>query len=36
MARYGEDYLKNQTFFQPFPEDLVELCMDSQCEWAPM
>ena len=36
MARYGEDYLKNQTFFQPFPEELVELCMDSQCEWATM
>jgi uncharacterized protein YbgA (DUF1722 family)/uncharacterized protein YbbK (DUF523 family) len=36
MARYGEEYLKDQTFFQPFPEELVELCMDSQCEWAPM
>jgi uncharacterized protein YbgA (DUF1722 family)/uncharacterized protein YbbK (DUF523 family) len=36
MARYREEYLMNQTFFQPFPEELVELCMDSQCEWATM
>ena len=33
-ARYGEEYVKNQTFFEPFPEELVELCRDSQCEWA--
>jgi uncharacterized protein YbgA (DUF1722 family)/uncharacterized protein YbbK (DUF523 family) len=34
IARFGEDYLRNQTFFEPFPEDLVELCIDTQCEWA--
>jgi hypothetical protein len=34
IARFGEEYLKNQTFFEPFPEDLIELCQDSQCEWA--
>ena len=34
IARFGEEYLRNQTFFEPFPEELVELCMDSQCEWA--
>ena len=33
-VRFGEDYVKNQTFFEPFPEDLIELCRDSQCEWA--
>jgi len=30
----GQEYLINQSIFQPFPEDLVELCQDSQCEWA--
>jgi uncharacterized protein YbgA (DUF1722 family)/uncharacterized protein YbbK (DUF523 family) len=34
IARFGEDYLRNQTFFEPFPEDLIELCRDTQCEWA--
>ena len=35
IARYDEEeYVKNQTFFEPFPEELVELCRDSQCEWA--
>jgi uncharacterized protein YbgA (DUF1722 family)/uncharacterized protein YbbK (DUF523 family) len=34
IARFGEEYLKNQTFFEPFPEDLIELCRDTQCEWA--
>ena len=34
IARFSEEYLKNQTFFEPFPEDLIELCQDSQCEWA--
>jgi uncharacterized protein YbgA (DUF1722 family)/uncharacterized protein YbbK (DUF523 family) len=34
IARFGEDYLRNQTFFEPFPDELVELCEDSQCEWA--
>jgi uncharacterized protein YbgA (DUF1722 family)/uncharacterized protein YbbK (DUF523 family) len=33
-VRFGEDYVKNQTFFEPFPEQLIELCTDSQCEWA--
>jgi uncharacterized protein YbgA (DUF1722 family) len=33
-ARFDEEYVKNQTFFEPFPEELVELCQDSQCEWA--
>ena len=33
-ARFDEEYVKNQTFFEPFPEELVELCRDSQCEWA--
>jgi uncharacterized protein YbgA (DUF1722 family) len=33
IARFGEEYLMNQTFFEPFPEDLIELCQDSQCEW---
>jgi len=32
--RFGQDYVKNQTIFEPFPEDLIELCADSQCEWA--
>ena len=34
IARFDEDYLKNQTFFAPFPEELIELCRDTQCEWA--
>jgi uncharacterized protein YbgA (DUF1722 family) len=34
IARFGEDFLSRQTFFEPFPEDLIELCRDSQCEWA--
>jgi len=34
IARFGEDYLDNQTFFEPFPDDLIDLCQDSQCEWA--
>jgi uncharacterized protein YbgA (DUF1722 family)/uncharacterized protein YbbK (DUF523 family) len=34
IARFGEDFLSRQTFFEPFPEDLIELCQDSQCEWA--
>ncbi|MBN1235508.1 MAG: DUF1722 domain-containing protein [Methanotrichaceae archaeon] len=35
IIRFGEEeYVKNQTFFEPFPEELVELCSDSQCEWA--
>jgi uncharacterized protein YbgA (DUF1722 family)/uncharacterized protein YbbK (DUF523 family) len=33
-VRFGQDYIKNQTIFEPFPEALVELCADSQCEWA--
>jgi uncharacterized protein YbbK (DUF523 family)/uncharacterized protein YbgA (DUF1722 family) len=33
-VRFGQDYIKNQTIFEPFPEELVELCADSQCEWA--
>jgi uncharacterized protein YbgA (DUF1722 family)/uncharacterized protein YbbK (DUF523 family) len=33
-VRFGQDYIKNQTLFEPFPEELVELCADSQCEWA--
>ena len=31
---FGQEYLINQSIFQPFPEELVELCQDSQCEWA--
>jgi uncharacterized protein YbgA (DUF1722 family)/uncharacterized protein YbbK (DUF523 family) len=34
IARFGNDYLRNQTFFEPFPKGLVELCIDTQCEWA--
>ncbi len=34
IARFGEDFLSRQTFFEPFPESLKELCLDSQCEWA--
>jgi uncharacterized protein YbgA (DUF1722 family)/uncharacterized protein YbbK (DUF523 family) len=34
IARFGDDYLKKQTLFEPFPKDLVELCRDTQCEWA--
>ena len=34
IARFDEKYLKDQTFFEPFPEDLIELCRDTQCEWA--
>jgi uncharacterized protein YbgA (DUF1722 family)/uncharacterized protein YbbK (DUF523 family) len=33
-ARFDEEYVRNQTLFEPFPEELVELCRDSQCEWA--
>jgi uncharacterized protein YbgA (DUF1722 family)/uncharacterized protein YbbK (DUF523 family) len=33
IARFNEGYLKNQTIFEPFPEDLIELCRDTQCEW---
>ena len=31
---FGQEYLINQSIFQPFPEELVQLCQDSQCEWA--
>lgn len=31
---FGQEYLRNQSIFEPFPEELVELCQDSQCEWA--
>jgi uncharacterized protein YbgA (DUF1722 family) len=34
IVRFEEEYVKNQTFFEPLPEELVELCRDSQCEWA--
>lgn len=34
IVRFDEDYLKKQTFFEPFPENLIELCRDTQCEWA--
>jgi uncharacterized protein YbgA (DUF1722 family)/uncharacterized protein YbbK (DUF523 family) len=34
IARFDEPYLKDQTFFQPYPEELVELCADTQCEWS--
>ena len=34
IVRFGEEYLGNQTFFEPFPDDLIELCRDTQCEWA--
>jgi uncharacterized protein YbgA (DUF1722 family)/uncharacterized protein YbbK (DUF523 family) len=34
IARFGGDYLRGQTFFEPFPNDLIELCRDTQCEWA--
>jgi uncharacterized protein YbgA (DUF1722 family)/uncharacterized protein YbbK (DUF523 family) len=34
IARYGQSYLKGQTLFEPYPVQLVELCQDSQCEWA--
>ena len=34
IARFDEEYLKEQTFFEPFPEKLIELCRDTQCEWA--
>lgn len=34
IVRFGEEYLRNQTFFEPFPGDLIELCRDTQCEWA--
>ena len=34
IVRFEDDYLRNQTFFEPFPKDLVELCRDTQCEWA--
>lgn len=33
IARFDEEYLRDQTFFEPFPEDLIELCRDTQCEW---
>ncbi len=32
--RFGQDYLLHQSIFEPFPGELVELCQDSQCEWA--
>ncbi|MDD1727427.1 MAG: DUF523 and DUF1722 domain-containing protein [Methanothrix sp.] len=31
---YSQEYLIHQSIFQPFPEELVELCQDTQCEWA--
>jgi uncharacterized protein YbgA (DUF1722 family)/uncharacterized protein YbbK (DUF523 family) len=31
---FGQEYIRNQSIFEPFPEELVELCQDSQCEWA--
>ncbi len=31
---FSQEYLINQSIFQPFPEELVQLCQDSQCEWA--
>ncbi len=32
-ARFDEEYLRDQTFFEPFPKDLIDLCRDTQCEW---
>lgn len=34
IARFGVEYLRNQTLFEPFPEELIELCRDTQCEWS--
>ena len=34
LSGIDEEYLKEQTFFEPFPENLIELCRDTQCEWA--
>lgn len=34
VARFGVEYLRNQTLFEPFPEELIELCRDTQCEWS--
>jgi len=34
IARFGAEYLRNQTLFEPFPEELIELCRDTQCEWS--
>lgn len=34
IARFKVEYLRNQTLFEPFPEDLIELCRDTQCEWS--
>jgi uncharacterized protein YbgA (DUF1722 family)/uncharacterized protein YbbK (DUF523 family) len=34
IARFGAEYLRNQTIFAPFPEELIELCRDTQCEWS--
>lgn len=33
IARFDEEYLRNQTFFEPFSEELIELCKGTQCEW---
>lgn len=34
IARFRVEYLSNQTLFEPFPEELIELCRDTQCEWS--
>jgi uncharacterized protein YbgA (DUF1722 family) len=33
IIRFGNDYLAEQTFFQPFPEDILEIGVTDSCEW---
>jgi len=33
VIRFGEPYLERQTFFEPFPADLLEVGVTDSCEW---
>lgn len=36
IIRFGNDYLDAQTFFQPFPEGILEVGITDSCEWREM
>ena len=33
ILRFGSDYLASQTFFQPFPEGILEVGITDSCDW---
>ena len=36
IIRFGNDYLASQTFFQPFPEGILEVGVTDSCDWREM